>query len=109
VQLHSNFKKLQYKLGFNKGKFVAEFKRFLKDYKLQGTTLANEFKASKFLGKIVGIHNTASPFFTFYNSLVDLPQDQITFELVKERFIAIDTAASIPSLNCKFYTDAIIH
>jgi hypothetical protein len=66
---------------------------------LRRTTFSDEYETSLFIGKIGGIHDVWSPFFTFYNLILAQPQDSITFEYVKERFIAVDTSSSASSIT----------
>jgi len=73
---------------------VSDFERMIEDYRMGGTQFADEDKASRFNEKITGIHDLTSPFSTWYNSITAQPQETVTYEYVKERFIAVDTSSS---------------
>ena len=88
ISLHSRFSRLQFRVGYDPDRFVAEFDEIFNDYRRMGTIFSDEYVATTFLNKISGINDPKSPYFAFYSTIVSL-QDYQNLDYLKQRFASI--------------------
>jgi hypothetical protein len=92
IRLELRARQLHFAEHYKPVQFITDFENIIDEYKELGTTFDEETLVARFLAAIDCRHVQGHPYAIFYNTILALPQEQRTFQYVKQSFLNIDNS-----------------